>query len=140
MKSSLAMIDFPAVERWSLPPRSLVGAVSLWIGLNFVCHVEISVAQSPGESPSRKPVISASPEADVSEDAVPLLKFPGASSGRKPYPAHWGKPPQIQTRDLRPLPGGYGMGSGTLARWIRDHLARDEARALAASWICDLAW
>ena len=24
------------------------------------------------------------------------------------------------TRDLRPLPFGYGMGSGTLARWITE--------------------
>lgn len=133
MKSYLSMIDFPAVERWSRPPRSLPVVVSLCIGLNLFCHVEVTVAQSPAESPARTPAISARPESDVSEDAVPLLKFPGASSGRKPYPAHWGKPPQIQTRDLRPLPGGYGMGSGTLAKWIRDHLARDEARELALS-------
>ena len=24
----------------------------------------------------------------------------------------------MQTRDLRPLPFGYGMGSGTIARWL----------------------
>lgn len=43
----------------------------------------------------------------------------------KPFPAHWGAPPRIQTRDLRPLPGGYGQGSGTLARWIQENLDRD---------------
>ena len=43
----------------------------------------------------------------------------------KPFPAHWGEPPAIQTRDLRPLPGGYGQGSSTLARWIQDHLDQD---------------
>lgn len=43
----------------------------------------------------------------------------------KPFPAHWGAPPRLQTRDLRPLPGGYGRGSGTLARWIQKNLARD---------------
>ena len=43
----------------------------------------------------------------------------------KPYPAHWGAPPLRQTRDLRTLPGGYGRGSGTLARWIQENLARD---------------
>ena len=30
-----------------------------------------------------------------------------------------------QTRDLRPL-RGYGMGSGTLARWIQENLDRDK--------------
>ncbi len=43
----------------------------------------------------------------------------------KPFPAHWGPPPRIQTRDLRPLPGGYGRGSGTLARWIQMNLDKD---------------
>lgn len=45
----------------------------------------------------------------------------------KAFPAHWGAPPKIQTRDLRPLPGGYGRGSGTLARWIQENLDRDAA-------------
>ena len=48
---------------------------------------------------------------------------PGA---RKPFPKHWGDPPRRQTRDLRPLPGGYGMGSGTLAKWIQENLDRDK--------------
>ena len=41
------------------------------------------------------------------------------------FPAHWGDAPAMQTRDLRPLPGGYGMGSGTLAAWIQQHLDKD---------------
>lgn len=45
----------------------------------------------------------------------------------KPFPASWGEPPRIQTRDLRPLPGGYGEGSGTLARWIQMNLDKDKA-------------
>jgi hypothetical protein len=40
----------------------------------------------------------------------------------KPFPAQWGTPPAAQTRDLRPLPGGYGRGSSTLARWIQKNL------------------
>ncbi len=55
-------------------------------------------------------------------DLQPLYKAPNG----KPFPASWGPPPLIQTRDLRPLPGGYGQGSGTLARWIEEHLQRDE--------------
>ena len=40
----------------------------------------------------------------------------------KEFPAHWGEPPAIQTRDLRPLPGGYGQGSSTLANWIKANM------------------
>lgn len=43
----------------------------------------------------------------------------------KPFPPHWGAPPRIETRDYRPLPGGYGNGSGTLAKWIAQNLERD---------------
>ncbi len=46
----------------------------------------------------------------------------------KIYPAHWGGPPKLQTRDLRPLPGGYGRGSGTLARWIKMNLDKDAVK------------
>ena len=48
-----------------------------------------------------------------------------AASGR--FPEHWGRPPLKQTRDLRPLPGGYGMGSGTLAKWVAEKMAVDAA-------------
>tara|TARA_B100001248_G_C27381824_1_gene457358 strand:+ start:989 stop:1447 length:459 start_codon:yes stop_codon:yes gene_type:complete len=56
-------------------------------------------------------------------------KRPHAKPGkRKPFPKHWGDPPKRQTRDLRPLPGGYGMGSGTLAHWIQENLDRDQKK------------
>jgi len=48
----------------------------------------------------------------------------------KPFPAHWGAPPRIQTRDLRPFPGGYGQGSGTLARWIQKNMDADKAKGV----------
>lgn len=41
------------------------------------------------------------------------------------FPNHWGQPPLRQTKDLKPLPGGYGQGSGTLARWIQKNLDTD---------------
>ena len=47
---------------------------------------------------------------------------------KKPFPAHWGDPPKIQTRDLRNLPGGYGKGSGTLAKWIQKNLDNDSKK------------
>jgi len=43
----------------------------------------------------------------------------------KAYPVHWGAVPRIQTKDLRPLPDGYGMGSSTLAGWIQKNLDED---------------
>jgi hypothetical protein len=49
------------------------------------------------------------------------------SAEKKPFPEHWGEPPAIQTRDMRPLPGGYGEGSGTLAKWIQQNLDKDAA-------------
>lgn len=46
---------------------------------------------------------------------------------RKAYPKHWGGPPMLETRDIRPLPGGYGQGSSTLAKWIQKNLDKDKA-------------
>jgi hypothetical protein len=52
----------------------------------------------------------------------PLIK----SGVRKAFPKHWGNPPRRQTRDRRPLPDGYGTGSGKLAKWIQENLDRDK--------------
>ena len=60
-------------------------------------------------------------EGGVEEKTKPIYKAPSG----KAYPAHWGAPPRLQTRDLRLLPGGYGRGSGTLARWIQQNLDND---------------
>ncbi|MDC0219218.1 protease inhibitor I42 family protein [Verrucomicrobia bacterium] len=58
----------------------------------------------------------------------PVIKpRPRPNPGKGRFPAHWGAPPRIQTRDLRPLPGGYGRGSSTLAKWIQQNLAKDAA-------------
>ena len=40
------------------------------------------------------------------------------SPNGKPFPTAWGKPPEIQTKDYRPLPYDYGHGSSTLYNWI----------------------
>ena len=45
----------------------------------------------------------------------------------KPFPLHWGKPPMIQTRDMVPLPFGFGRGSSTLAKWIADNVKKDKS-------------
>ena len=44
---------------------------------------------------------------------------------RGKYPDHWGEQPQIQTRDIRDLPAGFGQGSSTLAKWIQEHIDED---------------
>ena len=49
------------------------------------------------------------------------------------YPSHWGEPPARQTRDYRQLPKNYGMGSGTLKKWILEKMAADEAAATATA-------
>jgi hypothetical protein len=41
------------------------------------------------------------------------------------FPEHWGAPPEIQTMDFRPLPGGYGHGSSTMYGWIAEKMKRD---------------
>ena len=42
------------------------------------------------------------------------------------FPAHWGKPPEIQTQDYVELPGGYGHGSSTVKHWINANLEKDK--------------
>jgi hypothetical protein len=59
--------------------------------------------------------------------------IPGKKLPRPTYPAHWGKPPLIQTRDYVPLPGGYGHGSSTLAKWIQSKLNADKAARKVAA-------
>ncbi|GMH85691.1 hypothetical protein TrVE_jg6372 [Triparma verrucosa] len=41
------------------------------------------------------------------------------------FPPHWGPPPSLQTRDIRPLPPPYGLGSSTLLSWITSNLSKD---------------
>jgi hypothetical protein len=51
----------------------------------------------------------------------------------KDFPAHWGKPPAIQTKDLVELPDGYGHGSSTLKKWIAVNLEGDKNSAQSAT-------
>lgn len=57
--------------------------------------------------------------------AVAALIASASADAAQSFPKHWGEPPPIQTRDYRPLPGGYGFGNSTLARWIQENLDRD---------------
>ena len=64
---------------------------------------------------------AARPNGESSEDQQKRPDFE-----RPRFPSHWGKPPAIQTKDYRPLPGNFGMGSSTLANWIKDKIAEDK--------------
>lgn len=48
----------------------------------------------------------------------------------KPFPKHWGVPPNAQMKGhdgiMRELPGGYGKGNAPMAKWVAHHLAADK--------------
>merc|ERR1719454_1876865 len=50
------------------------------------------------------------------------------------YPESWGEPPMIQTMDYRPLPGGYGHGSSTVAAWILEQMAKEREKTGQVSY------
>jgi len=41
------------------------------------------------------------------------------------FPGHWGVLPQVQTRDLVPLPAEFGDGSSTLRHWLLKNIRED---------------
>ena len=41
------------------------------------------------------------------------------------FPKHWGKQPEVETRDYVQLPEKYGYGSSTLKAWIEEKMAKD---------------
>lgn len=61
----------------------------------------------------------------VMPEAFPIVA--SVASEPKKFPEHWGEPPAIQTRDMGILPGGYGEGSGSLAKWIQENLDKDNS-------------
>lgn len=52
---------------------------------------------------------------------------------KKEFPAHWGQPPEIQTRDYVELPDGFGHGSSSLKHWINANLQKDKGSGSAVS-------
>jgi CubicO group peptidase (beta-lactamase class C family) len=61
------------------------------------------------------------------------IATPESANVSTTFPLHWGDPPAIQTMDYRPLPGGYGFGSSTLAAWIQRHLDQDQVAAVTGA-------
>jgi hypothetical protein len=62
-------------------------------------------------------------------DPRPEVEKPEPRPKPRPFPPHWGRPPAIQTKDIRPLPGGFGQGSSTLAGWIDRNIKSDLANS-----------
>jgi hypothetical protein len=60
---------------------------------------------------------------------VVICIFPPPRPEHKPFPPHWGRPPALQTKDVRPLLGGFGQGSSTLAGWIDRNIKTDLANS-----------
>ena len=50
----------------------------------------------------------------------------GRPAPRPVFPLHWGRPPEIQLKDYVKLPGNFGMGSSTLAYWIKENITEDK--------------
>lgn len=50
----------------------------------------------------------------------------GRPAPRPIFPLHWGRPPEIQLKDYVKLPGNFGMGSSTLANWIKGNITDDK--------------
>ncbi|MCP4511417.1 MAG: hypothetical protein GY826_34025, partial [Fuerstiella sp.] len=89
--------------------------------------VELQIAL-PGIEEAEQQIQNLSVATTNNESAARPQKIHKSPNG-KAYPEHWGAPPLRQTRDLRVLPGGYGRGSGTLAKWIQQNLDRDAGNA-----------
>lgn len=62
--------------------------------------------------------------------AIEASQAPLAFGQERPFPAHWGTPPDIQTCDYVQFPAGFGSGSSTVKNWILKNL-REDAPGLA---------
>ena len=72
----------------------------------------------PGSSPTTEHLaLSGNPHADFHTQL-------------KPFPAHWGNPPNMQMKGhdgiMRELPGGYGKGNQPMAKWVTANLQKDK--------------
>ena len=103
----------------------------------FRCGVGLKGFRGRGSSPSPPP--PSPPQSKPFQREAPRRGGGGAADRGpikagtpKTFPAHWGQPPRMQTRDLRQWPGGYGRGSGTVAKWIQTKMEQDKQPAAAA--------
>lgn len=90
-----------------------------------------------GAEPVWFPVLGESPN----DSHLALSGSMGMNFGEqyKPFPDHWGKPPNAQMKGhngvVRTLPGGYGKGNAPMEKWVRNHLVHDKGTATNARGI-----
>ncbi|MEN8695402.1 MAG: DUF5060 domain-containing protein [Akkermansiaceae bacterium] len=73
-------------------------------------------------------------------DFGPAVRLISGNSPRPSFPKSWGEIPRHQTRDRVTLPGGYGMGSSTLKKWISANLEKSLAAEAKAAADKKAAW
>ena len=78
----------------------------------FLITLTLGISSIPvlGKAPPPRP---------ITEVEQPSIEKPAR------FPKHWGHPPRIQVRDHVKLPGKFGFGSSTVAKWIIDNLKKD---------------
>ena len=78
---------------------------------------------APGKPAGKpRPEVKPEPKPEPKPEVKPK---PDKKPPEHRFPLHWGHPPARQTRDLVDLPGKFGKGSGTLAKWIEKNLRED---------------
>jgi len=73
----------------------------------------------------------------TTQSIMASMMKPAGGNVHPKFPAHWGDPPRIQTRDYRPWPGGYGAGSGTVAKWIQEKMDEDASTGNLGVGYCE---
>lgn len=112
-------IDIPSAGEHRIHISMREDGVELdkWVMATDVDYVPTGMGPEVQIAAGTPPPPFAPPAMEVAEGTV----FP-------PYPDHWSEPPQIETMDYRPLPAGFGFGSGTRAAWIEENLQADAIR------------
>ena len=66
-------------------------------------------------------------EAHLALSGVSHIEF---GTQDKPFPKHWGVPPNAQMKGhdgiMRELPGGYGKGNAPMYNWVAENLKKDK--------------
>lgn len=105
---------------WGKPPQASGELVDLPNGYGRASSAEEKWIRQSIDKDARDASPYVSNQVSVLRDHAGIYYSP---NGRV-YPPVWGAPPLAETNEVVTLPGGFGQGSGTLAAWIRDHMAR----------------
>lgn len=97
-------------------------------GVDLAAFIMDLMNDTSGQDPLYLEVIGQSPNtAHLNLSGVSTLLF---SEQYRPFPAHWGVPPNAQMKGhngiMRELPGGYGKGNAPMANWVKEHMTKDK--------------